>query len=138
METVRWSPFKEAEGLERRLRRLLEEPFVAATPNADVYETEDELVIELEVPGFDEKDLEVEVVDRVVTVRGKRAEEQEEKEKAYRMHERLEASFVRRFELPAAADTGAVEAVFENGVLEIHARKAEVEQARRVEIGTKG
>src|SRR5687767_4699667 len=130
METVRWSPFKEAEGLERRLRRLLEEPFVAATPAADVYETGDEFVIELEVPGFEEEELEVEVVDHAVTVRGKRAEEKEEKEKAYRMHERHEATFARRFELPAAADPGAVEAVFANGVLEIHARKAKAEQAR--------
>ena len=137
METVRWSPFKQAEGLESRLRRLLEEPFVAAAPAADVYETDDEFVIELEVPGFEEKELEVEVGDRTVSVKGARTAEAEKKEKSYRLHERLESSFARRFELPAEADPGAVEASFANGVLEIRARKLEAPKARRVEIGKK-
>ena len=137
MEVARWTPFQELDALERRMSRLFGEAgFVTATlPAADVFETGDEYVVELEVPGFAEKELAIQVTDHTLSVRGERTEETEEAEKAYRRRERLERSFERRFTLPAEVDLDAVEADFDNGVLRIHAPKAPALEPRTVEIG---
>ena len=99
----KWTPFRELDLMDRRMRRFFEDVgFVPAmTPAADIYETGDELVVELEVPGFDEKELD----DRDhVTTRSRSPasgkEETEKKEKTLRLRERLEKTFARRFELP--------------------------------------
>ena len=70
-------------------------------PAANVYETADELVVELEVPGFDEKDLDVEVIDHVLTIKGTRKETREQEDRTFRLHKQLDREFLRRFELPA-------------------------------------
>ena len=137
MEVARWTPFQELDALERRMNRLFGEAgFVTANlPAADVYETGDEYVVELEVPGFAEKELAIRVTDHTLSVTGERAEEKEETEKAYRRRERLERSFERRFTLPAEAALDAVEADFANGVLRIHTPKVQATEPRTVEIG---
>jgi HSP20 family protein len=137
MEIARWTPFQEFDALERRMNRLFGEAgFVTASlPAADVYETGDEYVVELEVPGFAEKELAIKVTDHTLSVTGERTEEKEETEKAYRRRERLERSFERRFTLPAEADLDAVEADFDNGVLRIHTPYVQATEPRTVEIG---
>jgi HSP20 family protein len=139
METVKWSPFRELDAVERRMRRLFEGTGFAPTllPAADVYETDDEYVVELEVPGFEEKELTIEVTDHTVQVKAERAETKEEREKTYHLQERLERSFERRFQLPAEADTGKVKAEFAKGVLAIHAPKMAAAKPRKVSIGKK-
>ena len=69
---VRWSPFRELDLMERRMRRLLDDVgFVPALlPAVDVYETEDEFVLELEVPGYEEKELTIEAFDHTVAIAG--------------------------------------------------------------------
>jgi len=136
METVKWSPFRDMEALERRVRRLFDEPLLPALPAADVYETEGEFVVELEVPGFEEKDLAIEIGDHTLSVTGTRSTVEDKEDKSFRLHERLEASFARRFDLPGEADTTSVEAGFEQGVLTIRAPKLEDAKPRRVEIGS--
>ena len=133
---VRWTPFRELDSMERRMRRMLEEVGFAPglLPAADVYETAGELVIELEVPGYEESELGIGVSDHTVTVTGKRAEAKEEVEKTFRLRERLEHEFERRFELPLDVDTEHVEAVFAKGVLKLHAPRLEVAAPHRVEI----
>ncbi len=139
MAVVKWSPWQELEAMERRMRKLFEEsPLLpAAAPNADVYETDDEWVVELEVPGYDEKELEIEVADHTLCVKGARKEEKERKDRTFRLHERLESSFERRFALPEEADADKLKALFEKGVLEIHAPKAELAKPRKVEISAR-
>ena len=80
---VRWTPFRELDTMERRMRRMFKEAGLtsALPPAADVYETADEFVIELEVPGYKEKELGIEVSDHTVTVTGARVESTEETEK---------------------------------------------------------
>jgi HSP20 family protein len=133
---VRWAPFVELDSMERRMRRMLGELGFAPTvaPAADVYETKDEFVLELEVPGYAEKDLVLEVSDHVVTVKGERHAAKEETEKTFRLRERLEREFERRFELPHEVDTKRLEASFNAGVLEVHAPKLEAPKPHRVEI----
>jgi HSP20 family protein len=132
----KWSPLRELDLMDRRTRRFFEElGFVPAlAPAADVYETERELVVEVEVPGFDEKELEIEVSDHMLCICGERREEAEKKEKTLRLRGRLAKSFERRFALPAEFDTDHVSAEYTNGVLTVHVPKTEDAVPRKVEI----
>jgi HSP20 family protein len=133
---IKWSPFTEIDSMERRMRRAFEEIGLAPLllPAADVYETTDEFVVELEVPGYEEKELGIEVTDHMVTVKGERKEAKEEVEKTFRLRERLERQFERRFELPADADTKHVRAKFTKGVLELHAPKLAAPKPHKIAI----
>ena len=134
---VRWSPFHELDLMERRMRRLLDDVGFAPAPlpAVDVYETEHEFVLELEVPGYEEKELTIEAFDHTVAIAGERSEVEEKSDKVFRLHERLEKHFERRFELPPEADTKHLKAVFENGVLEVHAPKFPQVKPRKIAIG---
>ena len=136
MAIVKWTPFTELDSMERRMRRLFEEigfaPVLA--PAADIYETDDEFVVELEVPGYEEKDLTIEVFDHTLAIKGERTKTTEEKTKEFALHERLERQFQRRFILPREADTEHLKAVFGNGILEVHAEKVPTAKPKKVEI----
>jgi HSP20 family protein len=134
---VKWSPFRELDLIERQMRRMLEDVGIAPAmlPAADVYETEVEFVLEVEVPGYAEKELTIEAVDHTVAISGERKVVEERKEKTFRLHERLEKHFERRFEPPLEADTEHLRAVFEKGVLEVHAPKSPEAKPRKITIG---
>jgi hypothetical protein len=68
------------------------------------------LIVELEAPGFDEKELSLEVSDHTLTIKGERAKEKEEREKTFYLHERIEKHFERQFKLPPEADVEHVKA----------------------------
>ena len=133
---LKWSPFQDLDSVERRMRRMLGEVGFAPTllPAADIYETDDEFVVEVEVPGYEEAELGIEVSDHRLTIKGQRRESKEKTERAFRLHERLEREFERRFELPAEADTKHVQAKFIKGVLEVHAPKLAVSKPQKIEI----
>jgi HSP20 family protein len=133
---VKWAPFQDLDVFERRMRRMLEDWGVAPAPipAADVYETEKELVVELDVPGYEEKELALEVTDHTLTITGERKAEKVEKEKSFYLHERLEKHFERRFTLPPEVDTEKIAATFGTGVLEVHIPKIELAKARKIEI----
>ncbi len=139
MQLIRWASFPELDAMERRMRRFLEDVGAApmAPPAADVYETDGDYVYELEVPGFEEKQLTVKVSDHTLTVRGERAETTEEKGKTFHLRERLSKQFERRFELPPEALTDQVFADFTAGVLTVHAPKEEATESHEVAIATK-
>jgi HSP20 family protein len=130
------SPLQELDSMERQIRRAFEQFGFAPTlvPAADIYETKDEFVVELDVPGYDEKEIEVDVFDHTLVVKGEQHEKTDKHDKTFRLHERLEREFERRFTLPAEADTEQVKARFVKGVLEVHAPKAETARARRISI----
>jgi HSP20 family protein len=136
MTVVRWSPFAELDSFERRMRRTLDELGIVPSilPAADVYETNGEFVYELEVPGFDERELTVEVSDHTLAVKGERKEEKEQEGKTFRLHERLAKEFERRFELPPEADSAELAARFERGVLTVHVPKAKAAKPHKVPI----
>lgn len=133
---LKWSPLHELDSMERRMRRAFEEFGFApgVLPAADLYETPSEFVLELEVPGYEEKELGIEVSDHLLTVKGQRREAKEETKRTFRLRERLEREFERRFELPADADTKHVQATFEKGVLEVHAPRLAAPQPQKIEI----
>ena len=133
---VKWAPFQDLDLIERRMRRMLEDFGVppAPLPAVDLYETDKELIVELDVPGFEEKELAVEATDHTLVVKGERVKDKEAEEKTFYLHERLDTKFERRFKLPPEADIDHVAATFRTGVLEVHVPKIEHATARTIEI----
>jgi HSP20 family protein len=133
---IKWVPFRDFDVIDRRMRRMLEDFGVAPAPlpAADLYETENELIVELDVPGFDEKELALEVSDHTLTIKGERQQEKEQKEKTFYLHERLEKHFERSFTLPVDANLDKVEAKYDTGILKVHVPKIEAVKPRKIEI----
>jgi len=120
-------PFR---ALQRRMDRLFDDfagdyhwPFTngrgAMTPTIDVSETEKELTVEAELPGVDEKDIDVTLTDNMLTIKGEKKQEKEEKKKDYHLTERSYGSFSRTMTLPFDADPAKIKAAFKDGVLKI-------------------
>jgi HSP20 family protein len=131
-----WMPLRELDLVDRRMRRFFADLGVAPTlaPAADVYETDEELVVELEVPGFDEEQLEIRVDDHTLAVTGERQESTDEDGKTIRLHERIDTRFERRFLLPLEIDSKNVKAEYAKGVLTVHVPKAAQETPQKVAI----
>ncbi|MGE0743664.1 MAG: Hsp20/alpha crystallin family protein [Rhodospirillales bacterium] len=108
----------------------------ANTPAVDVAEKDSAYEITAELPGLDEKDIEVQVADDVLTIKGEKSEAKEEKKKDYYLAERRYGTFQRAFRLPQHVDAGKIDASFKNGVLTIMLPKtAEAQQKqRKIEI----
>jgi HSP20 family protein len=133
----RWTPLRELDLMERRMRRLLEDRglFAFGAPATDVYETDTEYVVELEVPGFERSELSVEVSDHTLVVKGEHAEAAEKAGHEVLLHERLERRFERSFELPAEVDAAKVVAACDKGVLTLHVPKSGAKaEPRAIEI----
>lgn len=111
----------------------------ALSPKIDVAETKDALDVTAELPGVDEKDIEVTLADGVLTIRGEKKTERDEtdKDKSWHVIERSYGSFSRAFTLPFDADAGQVEAKFEKGVLRIHVPKPAQAAAKQHKIAIK-
>ena len=145
---TRWDPFREFSTLQDRMNRLFRDSFSegreealatgAFAPPVDVYEDEHRITLKIEVPGIDEKDIDVRVENNTLTVHGERKFEKEEKEENYRRVERQYGSFTRSFTLPNTVDTDSVSANYEKGVLKIKlAKKAEAKPKQiKVNVGS--
>ena len=107
-------PFRSLSGLERSFAKSF-----AGTPAVDIAETEKAYEITAELPGIDQKNVEVNVANGGITIKGEKKEETEEKKKDYYVSERRYGSFQRSFQLPAGVDLDKVAATFEKGVLRI-------------------
>ena len=103
-------------------------------PNMDVVETEKEFEITAELPGLEEKDVQVNVADNVLTIKGEKKAEKEEKDKNYRMFERSYGSFYRTLELPSGINPDNIKATLSNGVLKVTVPKPAPAQAKKVEV----
>jgi len=104
---------------DRELDRPGFSSLVGAIPKMDVSETHDEIEVTAELPGMEEKDIDVSLSKEVLTIRGEKKQEKEEKKKDFYRMERMYGSFHRSIPLPAEIDTEKVEAKFKNGVLTI-------------------
>jgi HSP20 family protein len=142
---VRWDPFRDLVSIRDEMSRLFERPFTgieptgplapgAWIPSMDVYETEDTIVAELDLPGIEPDDVEVSVEDSTLTVRGRREFSDEVKEKDLHRVERRYGSFTRAITMPRTADTEKVQARFDKGVLTVEVPKVEQARPRKVEI----
>src|SRR5581483_8362716 len=144
---TRWDPFREFTTLQDRMNRLFRESFgdtreealttSVFAPPVDVYEDEHNVTLKIEVPGIDEKDIDVRVENNTLTVHGERKFEKEEKEENFRRVERQYGSFTRTFTLPNTVDTDSIEAQYDKGVLKIQlAKKAEAKPKQiKINVG---
>ncbi len=130
----RWTPLRELELMEQRMRRVFPALVPPPMPAADIIETRNEVVIELEVPGYEEKDLDVEVSDHLLTVAGHREFEKTSPEATVRLHERLESSFERVFQLPSQTDGEQLKATYGKGVLTLHVPKTGLPKPHKVPV----
>jgi HSP20 family protein len=107
-------------------------------PPVDIYEDANRLVLKLEVPGIPQEDLQINLENQTLTVRGERKLVKDEKEENFHRIERRYGSFVRSFTLPATMETDSAQANYENGVLSITLQKKEAAKPKqlKIEIGS--
>jgi HSP20 family protein len=142
MAITRWDPFREVVALQNRVNSLFreindgEDPVAAASfvPAVDIYEDTQKVVLKLEVPGIDQKDLDVRVENHTLTVKGERKFEAEEKEQNFHRIERRYGSFFRAFTLPSTVDTENVAASYNAGVLKLELAKKPEAQPKQIKI----
>lgn len=115
-------------------------PAGIVAPRINVTETDDQVRITAELPGVDEKDIDVRLVDDVLTIRAEAQTEHEEKQQDYRVMERARGTFVRSLRLPFMADANQVQASFNNGVLTLTIPKPREarERVQRIEVTRDG
>lgn len=139
----RWDPFDELTTLRNRMDRLWsrmsdEEPALANwSPASDVIETKDDIVIKAELPGIDQKDVDVQIENGVLSIQGQRNAEKETEEKGFRRIERAYGSFFRSFVLPPNVEVDKIAATFVNGVLEVRMPKKEEAKPRAIKVDVK-
>jgi HSP20 family protein len=142
MAITRWDPFREVVALQNRMNSLFgnfaetESPLTTASfvPAVDVYEDDKKVVLKLEVPGIEEKDLDVRVENHTLTVKGERKFEKEEKEENFHRIERRYGSFYRAFTLPSTVETESVDAKYEAGVLKLELKKKPEAQPKQIKV----
>jgi HSP20 family protein len=128
-----WDPFREMAPFP-----ALDESAVAISPAFDVKETKDAYVFKADVPGIQEKDLEVTMTGNRLTVSGKREAEKEEKSDRYYTYERNYGSFTRSFTLPDGVDVDHLRATLEHGVLTMSVPKKPEVQPKKIAVKTEG
>ena len=140
---TRWEPFRELNTLQSRLNRLFEEQYGgreeflsagAFMPPVDIYEDEHSIQLKLEVPGVDEKDLDIRVENNQLSVSGERKFAKEEKEENFRRVERRYGSFTRTFTLPTTVNTEDISAAYEQGVLQIRLAKRAEAKPKQIKV----
>jgi HSP20 family protein len=146
---LRPDPLKELLDLQERMNRLFdqtlartrgeEEGIAASTwmPAVDIYETPDRVVMKAELPGLSREDVEINVRDNTLSLRGERRFEKEVKEENYLRIERAYGSFQRSFSLPATIQQEKIKAIFKDGVLEVTLPKAEEARPKQIKIDVK-
>jgi HSP20 family protein len=108
----------------------------ALVPSTDVTETDKEIEITAELPGLEEKDVEINVADNILTIKGEKKAEKEQKDKNYRLVERSYGSFSRTLELPPGIDPDSIKASISNGVLKVTVPKPAPAQSKKIEVKT--
>jgi HSP20 family protein len=130
-------------GLRREIDRLFEDTFArdgnSWTPAVDIKENDNEIRLDVELPGLNPEDVEITAENGVLTVRGeKRLERKEGDETRFQVVERVYGGFMRSFQLPQGIDEDQIRAEFSNGVLALHIPKAALPQPKRIEISATG
>jgi HSP20 family protein len=142
MAITRWDPFREVVALQNRVNSLFrdlnegDDPVAASSfvPAVDIYEDAQKVMLKLEVPGIDQKDLDVRIENHTLTVKGERNFDAEEKEQNFHRIERRYGSFFRAFTLPTSVDTENVAASYNAGVLKLELKKKPEAQPKQIQI----
>ena len=145
---TRWEPIRDLVNLQERLNRMFGENFAsigsqeslaagAFVPPVDVYEDEQSIRVKMEVPGIEEKDIDIRLENNLLTVRGKREMEKETKEENFHRIERSYGSFSRSFTLPNTVNPEDVKANYAKGVLTITLAKRAEARPKQIKVEVK-
>lgn len=146
MELIRWDPFKDLVAIHERLNKLFEDTLAGSrrleaellptswTPPVDIYETDKEIVLEIEVPGMTQSDIQVEVRESLLLVRGERRRVRVIDRENYHRRERSYGMFQRCFSLPKNIQPDQVRAQCRDGVLEVVVPKTPVRTNNKLVI----
>jgi HSP20 family protein len=138
------APFRDFERMRRDMDRLWDSFFERGVlrdedgrewlPYLDVAETKNEIVVKAEVPGLEPKDIDISLSDGLLTIKGEKKQEREEKEENYHLVERSYGSFARSIRLPNEVQSDKINASYKNGVLKIVLPKSEEAKKKEVKI----
>lgn len=145
MAIIRWDPFRDLITVREKMNRLFddemtshgeEKDMVASswTPFVDIYENEDKVVLTAEVPGIEDKDIEIKIEDNTLAIKGDRKFEKETKEDNYHRIERAYGTFQRSFTLPNYIDQEKIKAEHKRGVVQINMPKRHESKPRKIKI----
>ncbi len=149
MAIVRWDPFGEALRMQRDMDRIFarlgqaeaRDDDIAWMPKVDVKRTGDDLVVRAELPGMKAEDVDIELTEGVLTIKGVRTSEEHKEGEGWLIRESSYGAFERSLTIPEGVDPSGITASFSDGILEVHVPKA-LEAARpkttRIEIGNAG
>ncbi|HSM99242.1 MAG TPA: Hsp20/alpha crystallin family protein [Gallionella sp.] len=146
MNLVKWDPFVELEDVSKHLNRIFGR-FPARTetsrelltvadwaPTVDITETDAAYLIKGEIPGVNKEDVKVTIEDGMITLRGERKQEKEEKNKKFHRIERSYGSFLRSFRVPDDVDEAAVKAEFKDGMINVTLPKSGKSKTKSINV----
>jgi HSP20 family protein len=145
---TRWEPMREMVTLRDAMDRLLDDAFTRpwgladgrrglSLPAVDMFQTEDDVVIKLAVPGMKPEDVQISVTGDTLSIKGEVKEETDNKEKAYHIREQRWGAFERTLTLPTAVRSEKAQAEFENGILTVTLPKAEEVKPKTITVKAK-
>ena len=148
MNLVKWDPFRELEDVSTRLNRIFGRPLARSesgnemlavadwAPSVDISETDAAYLIKGEIPGVKKEDVKVTIQDGMLTIKGERKQEKEEKGKKFHRVECSYGSFMRSFQMPDDADENNVKAEFKDGMLNVTLAKSAKakDKARKIDV----
>jgi len=138
MAIIRWDPFREMTQAQSQFSKLVDQVWGGRQeswlPAIDVFDAKEAVVLKAELPGMDPDDIQIEVEDNVLTLKGERRFEEEVDEERYYRVERRYGSFQRSLALPQGMQAAAISASYEDGVLTVTVPKVEEEKPKRIEI----
>ena len=143
MNIIKWNPWNEATRLQDRFFGDSFFPAIGLNdefetrnwrPAVDVYDKDDKLVIKAELPGIEKNDIEIDVKEGVLTLKGERSYENEVTEQNYYRKERTYGKFHRAFTLPESVDTEKIAANLKDGVLTVDIPKAEERKPKKISV----
>jgi HSP20 family protein len=147
-----WRPFTDLTRWERDMDRMMDEFFgrrarpwwpsrwfgteelEVSAPAVDVFEDKGDIVVKAEIPGMDKDNIEVNLSDHTLTIKGEKKKEEEVKKENYYRAERSYGSFLRTLPLPAEVKADKVKASFKNGILEVRLPKTEEAKAKQIKV----
>jgi HSP20 family protein len=139
-----WRPF-EFERMRRDMDRMWDSFFDERSrrkledrgewlPSLDVSETKNEIVVKAEIPGIDPKDMDISLTDGVLTIKGEKKQEKEERDENYHLIERSYGTFARSVRLPKEVTNDKIGATYKNGLLTVTLPKSEETRKKEIKI----
>jgi HSP20 family protein len=141
MAIIRWDPFRDMTQVQNQFNRLVDQVWGGRQeswlPAVDVFDTREAVVLKAELAGMDPDDIQIEVEDNVLTIKGERKFEETVDEERYYRVERRFGSFQRDLALPQGVKPEEISAAYEDGVLTVTVPKVKEEKPKRIEVKAK-